>query len=168
MAYKKLNAPPHPKPNRTPPLRPYRRTQGVPIFWGYQRRTVVYWSRTNGAINKSPLYNDPGRILTGGLPAARRGGRGAVSLQDQSPSTVSSPLQRTSPEAGFRGGVYGDNMIAQQSSSYVSSNSSEWSHSWEMRKPKNNPKITINNVDGGKRPLCWKKNKLTMTAWLKS
>ena len=72
----------------------------------------------------------------GGPPEATRSYRGMVSLQDQSPSTASSPLQRTSPEAGFQGGVYGDNMIAQQSSSYVSSDPSEWSHSWAMRKPK--------------------------------
>ena len=38
---KKLNASPNPKPNRTPPLRPYRSPQGVPIFWRYQRGTVV-------------------------------------------------------------------------------------------------------------------------------
>ena len=43
----------------------------------------------------------PGQFLTGGLPTARRGDRGAVSLQDRLPSTASSPLQRTSPEAGF-------------------------------------------------------------------
>ena len=79
---------------------------------------------------------DPGHFLTGGPPTARRGDRGVVSLQDWLSLTASSPLQRTSPEAGFRGGVYGDNMITQQSSSYVSSNSSEWSHSWAMRKPK--------------------------------
>ena len=82
------------------------------------------------------MYNDPGQILTGGLPAARRVDRGAVSLQDQLPSTAPSPLQREGPEAGFRGGVYGNNVIAQKSSSYVSINSSEWSHSWAMRKPK--------------------------------
>ena len=74
--------------------------------------------------------------MTGGPPAKRRGDRGAVSLQDQLPWTVSSPLQSKIPEAGFRGGVYGDNIIAQKSSSYVISNSSEWSRSWAMRKPK--------------------------------
>ena len=46
---------------------------------------------------------DPGRFLTGGPPATRRGDRGAVPLQDRSPSTASSPPQRTSPEAGFQG-----------------------------------------------------------------
>ena len=94
----------------------------------------------SGAISAAPSYTDPGRFFTGGPPSERRGGIGAVYLQDQSPSTASSPLQRTSPEAGFQGGVYGDNMIAQQSSSYVGSDLSEWSHSWEMRKPKKNPK----------------------------
>ena len=74
--------------------------------------------------------------MTGRPPAARRGDRGVVSLQDQLPLTASLPLQRTSPEAGFRGGVYGDNMIAQKSSSYISSDPSEWSYSWAMRKPK--------------------------------
>ena len=73
----------------------------------------------------TPSYNDPGRILTGGPPAARRWDRGVVSLQDWSPSTALLPLQRTSPEAGFRGGVYGDNIIAQQISSYVSSDLNE-------------------------------------------
>ena len=33
-------------------------------------------------------------------------------------------------------GVHGDNIIAQKSRLYVSSNSSEWSHPWAMRKPK--------------------------------
>ena len=96
--------------------------------------------------------------MTGGPPAARRGDRGAVSLHDQSPSTASLLLHRTSPEAGFRGGVYGNHMIAQQSSSYVSSNPSDWSHSWAIKKPKK-----INNVHGETMPLCWEKNKLTMT-----
>ena len=78
---------------------------------------------------------NPGQFLTGGPPTAREGDRGAVSLQDQSPSTASSPLQRTSPEVGFRGGVYGDNIIAEKISSYVRSDPSEWSHSWAMRNP---------------------------------
>ena len=85
---------------------------------------------------------DPGQFLTGGPPAARRGDRGTVSLQYWSPSTALLPLQRTSPEAGFRGGVYGENIIAQQSSSDVSSNPIEWSHSWAMRKQK---KLKNNN-----------------------
>ena len=89
----------------------------------------------------------------GGPPAARRGDRGAVSLQDRSPPTASSSLQRANPEAGFRGGVYGDNMIAQQSSSDVSSNPNVCSHSWLMRKPKKNKEITINNSDGETTPL---------------
>ena len=37
----KLNATLHTKPNRAPPLRPYQSLQGVPIFWRYQRGTVV-------------------------------------------------------------------------------------------------------------------------------
>ena len=45
----------------------------------------------------------PGHFLTGGTPAERRGGRGAVPNQDCFPSTASSLLQRTSPEAGFQG-----------------------------------------------------------------
>ena len=65
----------------------------------------------------------------GGLPAERIRDRGAVSLQYRSTSTASSPLQRMSPESGFLGGVYGDNMIAQQNSSDVSSNPNELSHS---------------------------------------
>ena len=93
--------------------------------------------------------------MTGGPPAARRGDRGAVSLHDQSPSTASLLLHRTSPEAGFRGGVYGENMIAQKGCLYVSSDPSEWSYSWAMRKPKKNRKIKINNVDGLTTPLCW-------------
>ena len=32
--------------------------------------------------------------------------------------------------------VYGDNTISHQSSSDVSSNMKEWSHSWAMSKPK--------------------------------
>ena len=76
---------------------------------------------SSGAIRAAPSYNDPGRILTGGLPAARRGDRGTVLLQDQSSSNVSSPLQRTSLKAGFPEGIYADNMITQQSSSNVSS-----------------------------------------------
>ena len=52
----------------------------------------------------APSYNDPERILTVGPPAERRWDRVAVLLQDQSPSMALSPLQRTIPEAGFRGG----------------------------------------------------------------
>ena len=59
-------------------------------------------------------------------------------------------------------GVYGDNMIAQQSSSYVSSDLNEWSHSWAMRKPQKK-RLTINNGDVETSPLCWEKNKLTVT-----
>ena len=55
----------------------------------------------------------PGQFLTGGLPTVRRGDIGAVTLQYCLPSTAPSSLQITSPEAGFRGGVYGDNTIAQ-------------------------------------------------------
>ena len=100
----------------------------------------------------------------GGLPAARIGDREDVLLQDWSPSMASSPLQRTSPEAGFLEGVYGDNMISQQNSSDVSSDPNEWSHSWAMRKQKKNQKITVNKGDGETTPLCWEKNKLTLTA----
>ena len=78
------------------------------------------------AISVAPSYNDPVRILTGGPPAVIRGDRVVVSLQDQLPLTASLPLQRMIPGAGFRGGVYGDSMIAQQSSSYVSSDPNEW------------------------------------------
>ena len=81
---------------------------------------------------------DSGLFFTGGLSAARRGDRVAVSLKYRLPSMVSSPLQRTGPEAGFRGGLYGKNMIAQQSSSDLSSDPNKWSHSWAMRKPKKN------------------------------
>ena len=87
----------------------------------------------SGAIIVAPSYNYPGLFLTVGPPAARGGDRGAVLLQDRSSSKASSPLQRMSPESGFRGGVYGDNMIAQQSSLGVISNPNEWSHLWAMR-----------------------------------
>ena len=79
------------------------------------------------------IYSD--QFLMGGPSAARRQDIGVVSLKHQSPSTASSPLQRTSPESGFRGGVYRENMMAQQSSSDVSSDLNEWSHSGAMRKP---------------------------------
>ena len=92
------------------------------------------------------------KIFTGRLPVTRRGDRDVMSLQDQSPSTASSPLQRKSPEAGFRWGVYGDNMIGQQSSLDVSSNPNEWSHSWAIRTPP--PKKKINNIDDETTPLC--------------
>ena len=114
---------------------------------------------SSGTISATPSYNDPGRILTGGPPAARRGDIGAVLLQDHSPSTASSPLQSTIPEPGFRGGVYCDNMIIQKNSSDVSSNWNEWSHSWAMRKQKK----TINISNGETTSLCWEKNKLTVT-----
>ena len=77
---------------------------------------------------------NPGRFFTGGLPAERKGDRGAVPLQDRLPSTVLSLLHRKSPESGFQGGVYGDNIIDKQSSSDVSSDPNEWSHSCKMRK----------------------------------
>ena len=86
-------------------------------------------------------YNDPGRILTDGPPSARRVDRVAVSLQDQFLSMASSPLQRTSPEAGFRGGGHMATIsLLRKSTFYVRSDPSEWSHSWAMRKAKNNPK----------------------------
>ena len=81
----------------------------------------------SGDISAAPSYNGTRQSLTGGTPAARRGDRGAVLMQDQLTSTASSPLQRMIAQAGFRGGVYGDNMITQQISSYVSSDPSEWS-----------------------------------------
>ena len=56
---------------------------------------------SSGAINMVVSYNDPGQILTGEPPEARRGDIVMVSLQDQSPLTASSPLQRTIPEAVF-------------------------------------------------------------------
>ena len=62
-------------------------------------------------------------------PLERRGDRGAVTLQDWSPSTAPSPLKMTGTEAVSQGGVYGDNMISQQSNSDVSSDPNEWSHS---------------------------------------
>ena len=142
---------------------PSRNTTGHHL-WDLTEARKVFPS--SGAISAAPSYNDPGWVLTGGPTAARRGDIGAVLLKYQSSSTTSLPLQRTSPEAGFRGGLYGDNMIAQQSSSYVSSNLSEWSHSWAMRRPKKNQKITINDVDCETTPLCWEKNKLTMTGRL--
>ena len=55
---------------------------------------------------------NPRRFLMGGTSAARRGYRGVVPLQDWLTLTAPSPLQRTSTEAGFQGGVYGNNMIA--------------------------------------------------------
>ena len=60
---------------------------------------------SSGTISTTPSYNDPGRILTGGPPAARRGDIGAVLLQDKSPSTASSPLQKTSWTRLPRGGI---------------------------------------------------------------
>ena len=81
-------------------------------------------------------------LLTGGPPLARRGDIGAVLLQDRSLLALSSPLQRMIPEAGFRGWVYGDNIIAQESSLNLSRNPKEWSHSWAMMKTKKN-KILI-------------------------
>ena len=83
---------------------------------------------------------DPGRFLTGGLPATRRGDRGAVPLHDHSPSTASSPLQTTSLESGYRGGVYGDNIISQKISLDASSNPNKWSHSWATRNTKKTKK----------------------------
>ena len=90
---------------------------------------------------------DPGRFLMGGTPAARRGDRGVVLLQDRLPSTAPSSLQRTISEAGLQGRVYGDNMIAQQSSSDEIGNPNDSSHSWAMKKPK------TNDGDGATRPL---------------
>ena len=73
-------------------------------------RQILRVFPSSGTISAAPSYNDPGEILRGEPPAERRGDIGEVSLQDRSPSTASSPLQRKSPEAGFRFGVYGDNM----------------------------------------------------------
>ena len=63
-------------------------------------------------------------------------------------------------------GVYGDNMIAQQSISDVSSDTNEWSHSWAMSKPQKTQ--NINNQQ------CWRWNdaivmgekKLIVKGWL--
>ena len=79
----------------------------------------------SGAISTALSYNDPGRIFTGGPPVARRGDRGVVLLQYQLPSTVSWPLQKTSSEAGFRGWLYGESMVARKSSLDVSSDPNE-------------------------------------------
>ena len=61
----------------------------------------------SGTISTTPSYNDTGQILTGGPPAARRGDKCAVLLQDNLPSTASSPLQRTSWTRLPRGGILG-------------------------------------------------------------
>ena len=55
----------------------------------------------SGAISTAPSYNDPGLILTGGTPAARRGNIGVVSLQYRLPSAALLPLHSTSPGAGL-------------------------------------------------------------------
>ena len=89
----------------------------------------------------------PGQFLTGGPPAARIGDRGEVPLRDRLTPTESSPLQRTITEAGLQGGLYGNNMIAPQISLDVSSGPNEWSHSWEIRKPRKKPKRTTKNGD---------------------
>ena len=82
---------------------------------------------------------NPGQFLTDGLPTSRREDRGAVSLKYRPPLTASSPLQRTSPEAGFQVGLYGDSVIAQQNILDVSNDPNEWSHSWApQQKPINN------------------------------
>ena len=52
--------------------------------------------------------------------------------------------------------IYGDNKRAQKSSSNVSINPNEWSHSWKMRKPsKTTTTKTINGGDGATRPFFW-------------
>ena len=79
-----------------------------------------------GAISAAPSYNYPGRFLMSGPPSAIIWDRGAVSLQDCLTSTVSSTLQRQVQTLMRE--VYGDNMIAQQSSSYISRDPNEWSH----------------------------------------
>ena len=108
-------------------------------------------------MSAAPSYNDPGQFLMGGPSAARRGDKGSVSLQDWLPSAASSPLQRTSPETGFQGWMYGNNIINQQSSSDESSDLNEWSHTWAMSKPKKLKLKKINNGDGETTPLCWEK-----------
>ena len=109
---------------------------------------------------------NPGRFLTGGPSKARRRDRGAVSLQYWSPSMTLLLLQIMSPVSGFWRGVNGKNMIAQQTSSDISSDPNEWSHSWAIRGKKINKSIKINNDDGETTPLCWEKIKLTKTGWL--
>ena len=61
-------------------------------------------SRLLGLSARRRCVIDPGQLLTGGPPAKIIGDRGAVPLQDRSPSTASSTLQRTIPESGFQGG----------------------------------------------------------------
>ena len=107
---------------------------------------------------------DPGQFLMGGPPMARRGDGGAILLQYRLPLTASFPLHITGPEAGFWGGVYGNNMISHQISLNISSYPNKWSHSWAMRKL--NKTITINNGDRETTPLFWEKNRLAATRWL--
>ena len=86
---------------------------------------------------------------------ARRGNRGAVLLQDRSPSTASLTLQRTSPEIGLRGGVYDNHMMDQKSSLDISGDPNERSHSWEISEIKNK-KSTMVTV---KRHYCARRKK---------
>ena len=109
---------------------------------------------------------DPGRLLTGGPTTARRGDRGVMSLQDWSQLTASLPLNRTSPEAGFRGGYMAkiwsiSKLFRMEASIRMSGHThGQWGNQ------KKNQKITINNGNGETTPLCWEKNKLTLTGWL--
>ena len=83
---------------------------------------------------------DPERFLAGGQPATIRGDRGVVSLQGWSPLTASSPLKKAKSISRHpRGGIWRQ-YDPSKSSSDVSSDSDEWSHSWVMRKLKTNPK----------------------------
>ena len=72
---------------------PSKNTTGHQILYLTEARKMF---PSSGAISAARSYNDPGQILTGGAPEAKRGGIGAVLLQDQLPSTASSPLQRMS------------------------------------------------------------------------
>ena len=50
--------------------------------------------------------------------------------------------------------IYGDNIIDQQSNSDVIINKNEWSHAWEMGKPRKATKNTSDDGDGATRRLC--------------
>ena len=96
---------------------------------------------------------DPGRFLTVGCQRQEEGIEVRclcnIGRHRQSCRHSREIVQKQASE----GGLYGENIFAQQSSSDVSSDPNEWSHSWATGKPKNPIKITINNGDSETTPL---------------
>ena len=127
----------------------------------YQRHKILQVFQPSGTIRKALPYYRTWHIFDGwDARIKKRGQRCGSDVRSFATNGVDATA-----EEDYRGrplrGVYVDNITAQKSCLDVSSYPNEWSQSWEMSKPINTTRITINDNGVTTRPLCQEKRKLT-------